>query len=170
MDCDRSMRPSRSVLRIHEARKPGTPGSTASLRSPQTLPSEMPRVILTLNFDFNSTNPTLSTDCTMWLSRCVRSACVSNVGSRGHMSVARHLHTTGRYLTDGVFPALTEMRVKTPWIEALRRQREEGNDPAKRSSTSATPNDRDLSPKKMSDSYHRVVRSHSGNPQTQLTE
>lgn len=50
------------------------------------------------------------------------------------------------------------MRVKTPWIEALRKQREEGVDPTKKSGTPATPSTRDLTPKKMSDSFHRVVR------------
>lgn len=51
------------------------------------------------------------------------------------------------------------MRVRTPWIEALRKQREEGSDPTRTSSKPATPPDRDLTPKKMSDSFHRVVRA-----------
>ena len=50
------------------------------------------------------------------------------------------------------------MRVKTPWIEALRKQRKEDADPTKESSTPPTPSTRDLTPKKMSDSFHRVVR------------
>ncbi|KAL9121967.1 MAG: hypothetical protein Q9187_001479 [Circinaria calcarea] len=49
------------------------------------------------------------------------------------------------------------MRVKTPWIEALRRKREEGIDPTKKSSVPATPSDRDLTPKRMSESYYRQV-------------
>ena len=49
------------------------------------------------------------------------------------------------------------MRVRTPWIEALRKKREEGIDPTKKSDTPTTPPDRDLKPKKMSDSFHRVV-------------
>lgn len=49
------------------------------------------------------------------------------------------------------------MRVRTPWVEALRKKREEGIDPTKKSNTPATPPDRDLKPKKMSDSFHRVV-------------
>ena len=58
------------------------------------------------------------------------------------------------------------MRVRTPWIEALRKQREEGSDPTEISSTPATPPNRDLTPKKMSDSFHRVVRTifHTGDP------
>ena len=49
------------------------------------------------------------------------------------------------------------MRVRTPWIEALRKKSEEGIDPTKKSDTPETPSDRDLKPKKMSDSFHRVV-------------
>ena len=49
------------------------------------------------------------------------------------------------------------MRVRTPWIEALRKKREEGIDPTKKSNTPETPPDRDLKPKRMSDSFHRVV-------------
>lgn len=49
------------------------------------------------------------------------------------------------------------MRVRTPWIEALRKKQEEGIDPTKKSSTPAAPPDRDLTPKRMADSYHRVV-------------
>jgi len=70
----------------------------------------------------------------------------------------QRLHATPSLLTDGVYKDLTEMRVRTPWIEALRKQRQEGIDPTKKSGTSATPADRDLTPKKMSDSFHRVVR------------
>ena len=70
---------------------------------------------------------------------------------------ARCLHSSIPLRTDGVYKALTEMRVNTPWIEALRKQREHGIDPTKKSDTPATPSDRDLSPKKMSNSYHRVV-------------
>jgi hypothetical protein len=59
--------------------------------------------------------------------------------------------------TDGVFRALTENRVRTPWVEALRKQREDGTDPTKASGKPETPPDRDLSPRSMSDSYHSVV-------------
>lgn len=51
------------------------------------------------------------------------------------------------------------MRVKTPWIEALRKKQAEGFDPTKESTTSATPQDRDLSPKKMGDSHTSIVCS-----------
>lgn len=69
----------------------------------------------------------------------------------------RKLHATAIRNTDGVFNALTEMRVNTPWIEALRKQQQNGIDPRGKSDKPATPPDRDLTPKKMSDSYHRVV-------------
>ena len=70
----------------------------------------------------------------------------------------RRFHATPTCSTDGVFSGLTNMRVKTPWVEALRKQREEEFNPTKTSNTPTTPLDRDLKPKKMSDSFHRVVR------------
>ena len=74
----------------------------------------------------------------------------SRIATRGlHKTTVRH--------TDGVYTALTEMRVRTPWIEALRTQQKDGIDPRKKSAQPATPPARDLTPKKMSDSYHRVV-------------
>ncbi|KAL8750108.1 MAG: hypothetical protein Q9184_006541 [Pyrenodesmia sp. 2 TL-2023] len=69
----------------------------------------------------------------------------------------RRLHVTTKNGTDGVFKELTEMRVRTPWVEALRKKEEEGIDPTKTSSIPATPSDRYLTPKRMADSYHRVV-------------
>lgn len=69
----------------------------------------------------------------------------------------RHFHATPAYTTDGVYRDLTNMRVRTPWVEALRKQREEGYDPTKTSNTPVTPSNRNLTPKKMSDSFHRVV-------------
>ena len=78
--------------------------------------------------------------------------------ARLDLSVAlRQLHITAPRRTDGVYPALTEMRVKIPYSEALRKQREEGYDPTAKSNTPETPQDRDLTPKKMSESFHRVV-------------
>lgn len=56
--------------------------------------------------------------------------------------------------TDGVFRALTGERVQKPWIEAFREQQSGQYAQEKQP---ATPKDRDLSPKKMSDSYHSVV-------------
>ena len=64
--------------------------------------------------------------------------------------------------TDGVYSALTEMRVKIPWIEALNRKRGQTSHKAEKSSISAEANPRDLTAKRMSESYHKVVcTSHS---------
>lgn len=70
---------------------------------------------------------------------------------------SRPFSTTLRKQTDGVFRALTENRIQTPWIEALRKKQDEGHDPTKPSGKPETPKDRDLSAKRMSDSYHSVV-------------
>jgi acyl-coenzyme A thioesterase 9 len=66
----------------------------------------------------------------------------------------RLFHATGARATDGVYKELTEMRVRTPWIEALRRSK------ATSSQSAAGPEDPpkpDLTPKRMSDSYVRIV-------------
>ena len=70
----------------------------------------------------------------------------------------RRLHNSARCFTDGVYQELTAMRVKTPYIEALKKQQEDGADTTKKFAESTKPSERDLSPKKMSDSYHKVVR------------
>lgn len=71
--------------------------------------------------------------------------------------LGRQLHTTTARKTDGVYKALTAMRVRIPWIEALTRQREQEKDSAKPPIAPAGLSNRDLLPKKMSDSFHRVV-------------
>ncbi|KAI0844237.1 Thioesterase/thiol ester dehydrase-isomerase [Daldinia vernicosa] len=65
----------------------------------------------------------------------------------------RCLHGTAFLRTDGVFRGLTDDRLSTPWIEAWRLQQEGKNVVA----DEVQPQERDLTPKKMSDSYHRVV-------------
>ncbi|KAI0096268.1 Thioesterase/thiol ester dehydrase-isomerase [Nemania sp. FL0031] len=65
----------------------------------------------------------------------------------------RHFHGTPARSTDGVFHGLTDSRSRLPWIEAFRRQ-QEGKNVAL---GDGMPRERDLTPKKMSDSYHRVV-------------
>ncbi|KAK8002943.1 hypothetical protein PG989_002662 [Apiospora arundinis] len=66
---------------------------------------------------------------------------------------ARCIHATPSRHTDGVFRGLTDDRLPTPWIEAFRQQQSgEGT-----GSDDALPHQRDMTPKKMSDSYHRVV-------------
>ncbi|KAK8066523.1 hypothetical protein PG997_013270 [Apiospora hydei] len=66
---------------------------------------------------------------------------------------ARGIHATPSCRTDGVFRGLTDDRLPTPWIEAFRAQ-QSGKGTG---SDDALPHERDMSPKKMSDSYHRVV-------------
>jgi acyl-coenzyme A thioesterase 9 len=70
---------------------------------------------------------------------------------------ARTFHSTSTQWTDGVFRALTEQRVRTPWIEALRKQQAEGTTPGQASGKQEVPSDRDLSPKRMEESYHSVI-------------
>ena len=75
-----------------------------------------------------------------------------------HFAVAtRQLHATSTRNTDGVYKDLTNMRVRTPWVEAWRKKQEEEKDPSKETTMPATPAERDLKPKRMSDSFHRVV-------------
>jgi acyl-coenzyme A thioesterase 9 len=69
----------------------------------------------------------------------------------------RTFHTTSTQQTDGVFRALTEQRVRTPWIEALRKQQAEGTTPGQASGKQEVPSNRDLSPKRMEESYHSVI-------------
>ena len=62
--------------------------------------------------------------------------------------------------TDGVFRGLTDGRLPTPWIEAFRKQQEQQKqqqDKQRTAAREARPQERDLSPRRMSDSYHRVV-------------
>ncbi len=66
----------------------------------------------------------------------------------------RAFHSSNHNLTDGVFKALTEMRVRKPWIEALREKKEAEQNPA---AVKQKPVQVDLTPKKMSDSYVSLV-------------
>ena len=64
-----------------------------------------------------------------------------------------HCHPHRR--TDGVFRDLTDARIVTPWIEAFR-EREMATDNGHVAEQKSQ--ERDLTPKKMGDSYYRVVR------------
>ncbi|KAF7194580.1 Acyl-coenzyme A thioesterase 9, mitochondrial, partial [Pseudocercospora fuligena] len=91
----------------------------------------------------------------------------NNMASKGHLlrqlarqscagALRRHVRqfaSSNCRSTDGVFRALTGERVQKPWVEAFREQ----GQGSQGSTPSQTPKDRDLSPKKMSDSYHSVV-------------
>ncbi|KAK3067807.1 hypothetical protein LTR53_015100 [Teratosphaeriaceae sp. CCFEE 6253] len=76
---------------------------------------------------------------------------------RVEQPLRRQLSTTPRRGTDGVFRELTDQRVQTPWIEALRQRQQEGQEAARERSEPKTPKERDLAPKKMSDSHHSVI-------------
>ena len=66
---------------------------------------------------------------------------------------ARSLQTTSPRATDGVFRGLLDNSMLTPWIEAFHKQQAgQGAGPEE-----PRPVERDLSPRKMSSSYHRVV-------------
>lgn len=69
----------------------------------------------------------------------------------------RGFHSSAPQRTDGVFRELTSMRVRTPWVEALRKQQAESKEPIEPSDKPELPKERDLSPKHMNDSYHSVV-------------
>lgn len=66
----------------------------------------------------------------------------------------RPFHSTQTHFTDGVFKALTEMRVRKPWIEALRDRKKEENNPGSAIVETVEP---DVTPKKMADSYVSLV-------------
>ena len=63
-------------------------------------------------------------------------------------------HTPSCRQTDGVNAALTGMRVRTPWITALKRSRDTGNQSAAAPTDPPKP---DLTPKKMSDTFVKVI-------------
>ncbi|KAI2635233.1 Thioesterase/thiol ester dehydrase-isomerase [Xylaria nigripes] len=67
--------------------------------------------------------------------------------------VTRNIHSTHARRTDGVFHGLSDSRSRLPWIEAFKRQQDGKNV----SLHDAIPDQRDMRPKRMSDSYHRVV-------------
>jgi acyl-coenzyme A thioesterase 9 len=90
--------------------------------------------------------------------RCVGSTLRRINGSQSLVPTLIHgranaLHTTASAQTDGVFQGLADKRMPTPWIEAFNRQKQ--GKPAHNSGD--TPQERDQTPKTMSDSYHRVV-------------
>jgi acyl-coenzyme A thioesterase 9 len=72
----------------------------------------------------------------------------------------RTFHSSSPKRTDGVFRELTAQRVRTPWIEAFRKQQEEertGKTSKESSPQPQVPKERDLKPKRMQDSYSSVV-------------
>ncbi|KAJ9603329.1 hypothetical protein H2200_012107 [Cladophialophora chaetospira] len=68
----------------------------------------------------------------------------------GGPEVSRGFHATSTTRTDGVYKELTEMRVRTPWIQALKERKEAEQHPRTSAERSVKP---DLTPKRMQDSY-----------------
>ena len=82
------------------------------------------------------------------------------LGSLSNRS-SRPFHACSTWQTDGVYRDLTNMRVRIPWIQALRESEKEAETmPGK----PADPASRDLKAKRMADSFHRVVRGNSSCP------
>ena len=79
------------------------------------------------------------------------------VGRTHPQPAFRSLSTTKQRKTDGVFRDLTDQRVQMPWVDAFRKQQKEGHSATQGAGVPQTPEDRDLTPKKMKDSYHSVV-------------
>ena len=72
----------------------------------------------------------------------------------GRLQLPRPFHSTPVTHTDGVYKELTEMRVRTPWIQALKERKEA----EKHSDTSIEQSIKpDLTPKRMQDSYVSLV-------------
>ena len=91
------------------------------------------------------------------LSRSLKDGCLLRSswfhGSRGALITTSFRpapsHTQRRYENSSA-KGLTESRIKTPWIEALRKRQRDELEPPK------SPGPRDMTPKQMSDSYHQV--------------
>lgn len=86
-------------------------------------------------------------------SKCMASRLHAGVAKPSSRLIAREFHSTQPNAESQ--PTWMPMRVKTPWIDALKKQREEAKSQKAPTST-AEP---DLTPKKMSDSYYSAVSS-----------
>lgn len=86
-------------------------------------------------------------------SKCVASRLHAGIAPSSQL-IAREFHST--QLNAAFQPTWMPMRVKTPWIDALKQKREEDKSGQKEPSQTSTP---DLTPKKMSDSYYSAVSS-----------
>ena len=84
--------------------------------------------------------------------RCLRSRVLAS-----SCSTSRAFHCSASRRTDGVFKELTSMRVRTPWVEALRNQQAEGKQAVEPSGKPEVPKDRNMQAKHMDESYHSVV-------------
>lgn len=71
----------------------------------------------------------------------------------------RHFASTAKCSTDGVYGELTAMRTRTPFIEAFRKQQEDDQS-TPLSSTVGEKAPIDTTPKRMSESFHKVVSNY----------
>jgi acyl-coenzyme A thioesterase 9 len=85
------------------------------------------------------------------------SSCRHGKTLRMGASAVRYLHASRPRRTDGVFRGLIDDRLPTPWIEAFRAQQAGKDSSAAGKDKNEAQKERDLTPKKMSDSYHRAV-------------
>ncbi|KAF2720747.1 Thioesterase/thiol ester dehydrase-isomerase [Polychaeton citri CBS 116435] len=69
----------------------------------------------------------------------------------------RNFSVSSSMRTDGVFRALTETRTPVPFIHAIRQRQQAEKEPQISKSEAPKPVERDLIPRKMSDSYYSVV-------------
>lgn len=101
----------------------------------------------------------------------VKDYCLHHIAARKRQHLPfNSFHAAATSFTDGVYSALTEMRVNTPWVEALRQKRELEDDVGEKQWIRTTSLDRDLTPKKMSQSYHRLVNAFFRGDGSQLTD
>lgn len=84
--------------------------------------------------------------------------CISQSPRRlGSIELFRNFGCSPSHCTDGVFKELTAMRVRTPWVEALRQQQSKEKNPTESPNKTEVRKNRNLEPKHMNDSYHSVV-------------
>lgn len=72
-----------------------------------------------------------------------------------NVTLRRSFAVSSKKSTDGVFRELTNARVAVPWREAL--EKRDAGEKDKVDGTKEATAERDLTPKKSSDSYHSVV-------------
>ena len=92
--------------------------------------------------------------CALRLLQAVLRPAVLQSEAHSVVQPKRSFHPTQSQATDGVYEAITKMRTRTPWIEALRESMQHGKQPG---SDHTEPVKLDLTPKTMSNSFVRFV-------------
>jgi acyl-coenzyme A thioesterase 9 len=99
---------------------------------------------------------------TSMASKSLARSLLSSIGRRKGPRICQHARAfsiSSQRQTDGVFRELTNQRVQKPWIEAFRDQQSQSHTASQPPTPPLSPKDRDLTPKRMKDSYYSVVRS-----------